>query len=462
MQLEPRSRRFFRAATVALGILATQALLPWSQAVAYTATPIYAFCSQSGCSDGYDPLGGLLMDGTGNLFGTASSGGSFGDGTIFELVPNADKTKWKFKVIHQFCSENFCADGETPSSALIMDTQGNLYGTTPNGGALPGAGVVFELMPSGRRWKLKVLHTFCPANDDCLDGKNPFGGLTYQGAASGAPYDGVSPLYGNARLGGLNAKGVAYELDPPAPGKKHWKQKVIYNFCSLAPCADGGLPEYAYIMDGAGNLYATTWYGGANGCNGTVFELSPNARRTKWTETVLHSFGELPNCGDGSNARGELAMDSAGNLYGTTLIGGAYKEGVLFKLVPDGENSQESVLYSFCSLGSCYDGNWPMAGPTLDANGNLFGTATCIDRGHGCIDGVAYEMSGGTYSVIHLFCQNANQPSSQVHAPDVSGNQCLDGSEPKAPVILDASGNVFGVTTLGGANGGGTIFELTP
>lgn len=449
------------ASAIFLGILAAQALVPWSSAAAYTATPIYAFCSQSGCSDGYDPLGGLLMDGAGDLIGTASSGGSFGGGTIFELVPNADKTKWNFKVIHQFCSENSCADGETPYSALIMDTQGNLYGTTPSGGALPGAGVVFKLMPSGRRWKLEVLHTFCPANDDCLDGKNPFGGLTYQGAANGAPYDGVSPLYGNARLGGLNAKGVIYELDPPRPGKKHWRQKVIYNFCSLTDCEDGYYPEYAYIMDGAGNLYGATEFGGTSGCYcGTVFELSPNARRTKWTKTVLYNFGQF--LGDGDDARGSLAMDPAGNLYGTTLAGGASKEGVLYKIVPNGENSQETILYNFCSLGSCYDGNWPMAGPTLDANGNLFGTAACIDRGKGCIDGVAYEMSGGTYSVIHLFCQNAPEFRGRTRAPDELGKQCLDGAEPKAPVIVDASGNVFGVTTLGGANGGGTIFELTP
>jgi uncharacterized repeat protein (TIGR03803 family) len=440
------ARRLFRYRTiaVALAALAAQAILPAKGATGYTESTLYTFCSQDGCADGGAPNGGLIEDGQGNLFGTAGSFAIDFSGTVFELVPNADKTKWKYKLLHQFCSEPNCADGGSPSGALILDASGNLYGTA-YGGGVGNAGVVFRLTPGGKRWKLKVLYDFCPAADSCADGLRPFGGLTYEGAASGARYDGVSPLYGTASAGGANGKGVAYQLLPPAPGKMRWKQKVIYNFCSLSQCADGATPSFALLMDGGGNLYGTTWDGGKGG---TAFELSPNSRRTKWTEVVLHRFCQLANCSDGSNAWGTPVMDAAGNLFGVTSIGGDHNEGTIFKIVPNGVNSEESVLYSFCSQAGCADGDRPLSGLALDAYGNLFGVtpyggANCGDF---CGGGVAFELSGGTYSVIHVFCQG----------------DCSDGGNSTAPLIDDSEGNLFGVTLAGTANHQGAVFELKP
>jgi hypothetical protein len=164
---------------------------------------LHSFCKAQHrfCGDGSNPQGGLVIDAAGNLYGTASSGGKQLEGTVFELEHKLSGG-FNFKTIYRFCKSGVC--GQHPSGPLVVDNGGNLYGTA--------ADVAFELSPGGKKgqWTEKVLHQFCA--DNCGDGNLPLGGLTYAGASSGAPYDGVSPLYGGTQLGRANNGGTVFEL----------------------------------------------------------------------------------------------------------------------------------------------------------------------------------------------------------------------------------------------------------
>src|SRR6266851_1670139 len=337
---------------------------------------LYSFCSQSNCADGANPFayGGLIMDTSGNLYGTTSVGGNAtGGGTVFQLTPS--DTGWSETVLYSFCSQTNCADGASPLAGLIMDAAGNLYGTTSAGGtSAPGTGVVFQLTPdpTGTGWTETVLYSFC-SQIYCADGYQPLGGLIMDGAGN---------LYGTTRQGDNNPGtcafaggcGVVFELTPDATGTA-WTETVLHSFfCSN--CADGANPAPGLIMDGAGNLYGTTTTGGATG-GGTVFQLTPSD--TGWSETVLYSFCSQTRCADGLYPYGDLIMDEAGNLYGTTWRGGSGTQlisGVAFELTPDSTGTAwtETVLYNFCSQSNCADGGGPFAGLLMDASGNLYGT----------------------------------------------------------------------------------------
>jgi uncharacterized repeat protein (TIGR03803 family) len=220
-----------------------------------------------------------------------------------------------------------------------------------------------------------------------------------------------------------------------------WAQseRILYAFTCTN--GDGGAPENGLIFDSKGNLYGTTAACG-NDIGGTVFELTPNSNGT-WTEQVLYSFSGFFGTGDGAEPAGQLVFDSLGNLYGTTVDGGANSGGTVFKLSPGANNTwTETVLWSF----GFPDGNTPYAGVTLDASGNVYGTTTAGGPNGG---GTVFELvpgSNGTWTenVLHNFG---------------GGN---DGLTPYAGVVFDTAGNLFGMTAYGGANDYGTIFELTP
>jgi uncharacterized repeat protein (TIGR03803 family) len=450
----------YRRTVLSAGFLLAAAMAPWTtaSASAYTLHTLYSIGSESG--DGNEVISRLLRDASGNLYAAAYNAGAHGGGTIEELSP-ASRGKWKHKLIYGFCAQSNCADGSNPHAGVIIDTAGNLYGTTEFGGSM-NLGVAYELIPNARRskWRLKVLHDFCSMGGaNCTDGGYPVSGLTYVGAASGAPYDGVSPLYGStANYGsGSGAGGVVYALTPS--GKK-WTQTVLYNFC-LTGCASGASPIASLIADASGNLYGTTAGSGQNGIGGTVFELSPSAGRTNWTETTLYSFCALSGCADGYNPYAEVSMDASGNLFGMTPFGGSGQAskcahieasgcGVAFKLVPNGSNSQETVLYDFCAAKDCTDGAEPDAGFIMDGSGNLFSTTRFgggndIDILHNG-GGTVFALSG-TRQAIYNFCAQPN---------------CADGEYPFAGLIIDGSGNLFGATFNGGSANAGTVFELTP
>jgi len=417
---------------------------------------IHNFCTQRACADGEVPRNALVMDSAGALYGAASGGGDArGDGTVFQLAQT--NGKWRAKRLHVFCQVGggHCDDGSTPQSALILDAAGNLYGTAENGGA-GHWGAVFEILRQNGGHGFKLLHSF-----QFSDGASPATGLTYVGAATGALYDGSAPLYGTAG-GGAHDQGVAFEMTKGPGGR--WILTVIHDFGSLPASADGENPS-ALIADANGNLYGTTNVGGAHN-QGVVFELSNS--HGVWTETVLHDFCAQANCADGGNFFGSplggfapgLVMDASGNLLGATSGGGAIKGGccgVLFKLVPNGASSTYTVLYDFCSLNACLDGAWPIGSLTLDASGNLFG-ATFTGGGnnsdpHHWGGGTVFEFSGGALRTLYAFCAQIN---------------CTDGAYPPAGIVMDASGSLFGMTQTGGADAnlanfdGGTAFVLTP
>jgi uncharacterized repeat protein (TIGR03803 family) len=305
-----------------------------------------------------DPTAGLLRDASGNLYGTTEFGGKItqtcggvqggGCGTVFKVDKNGQET-----VLYKFKGT---PDGYNPQALLVKDPLGNLYGTTYEGG-VDGLGTVFKIDTSGKE---RVLHSFAGP-----PGGGGDGALSYEGVIR----DAAGNLYGVTAGGGAYGAGVVYEVD--AAGK----ETLLYSFTG-GP--DGGGPDSVLLLDSQGNLYGTTADGGSStvcdgGC-GTVFELSP--RNGGWAETALYSFCPLEGCADGEKpVGGPLVRDSAGNIYGNTIFGGAYRNcngdacGVIFKLDLAGK---ETVLHSFTGGA---DGAFPVAGLTLDSSGNLYGTA---------------------------------------------------------------------------------------
>lgn len=335
-------------------------------------------------------------------------------------------------VLYSFCSQPGCTDGELPNGGLIMDSNGNLYGTTFTGGAGGavchggyGCGTVFELNANGVE---TVLHSF---TNNGLDGMQPTGGLIMGPNGN---------LYGTTEYGGTTYyfSGTVFEISPSGT------ETVLYSFCSQIGCTDGASPYGELLMDTKGNLYGTTLAGGAYG-HGTVFKLSPSG-----TVTVLYSFCSQTGCPDGSYPNGGLIMDPNGNLYGTTYEGGlssscfgGYGCGIVFKLSPDGAYS---ILHTFANNGT--DGANPEAGLIMDKKGNLYGTTEAGGAyGYECGSlgcGTVFKLSpDGTETILHSF-----------------GNG-TDGFSPISGLVMDAKGNLYGATTVGGASGGGIIFELS-
>jgi len=263
----------------------------WTEKVLYTFT---------GGADGGSPVGGLVFDSLGNLYGTTNLGGAFGLGTIFELVAGSGGT-WTEKVLHSFTGGN---DGSSPlGGTLIPDSAGNLYGVAVQGG-LHDYGVVFKLT-RGSPWSYKVLYAFLGGSG----GSYPQGSLVFDGAGN---------LYGVASF-------VVFELTPNSTGT--WTEKTLHSF---AGGSDGANPLAGLIFDRVGNLYGTTNSGGAH--RGTVFELIPGTGGT-WTEKILHRFSA--SAGDGVFPLYVVpAIDANGHLYGTTPQGGTSNNGVVFEVIP--------------------------------------------------------------------------------------------------------------------------------
>ncbi len=326
----------------------------------WTETALHGFGSGT---DASNPYGGLIFDGAGNLYGTGYAGGIHGYGAVFELSPNGSGG-WTETVLHSFGGGT---DGQGPDAGLIFDAAGNLYGTTVDGG-IHGKGTLFELSPrAGGGWTETVLHSF--GNPATQDGQSPDAGLVF---------DANGNLYGTTVGGGIHITcgqgigcGTVFELSPNGSGG--WTEVVLHSFGSGT---DGWYPYSALILDSAGDLYGTTYFGGIHvSCSGgescgTVFELSPR-QGGGWTETVLHSFG---NGNDGTGPWGGLIFDTAGNLYGTTFSGGIHSLGTAFEMSPrQGGGWTETVLHSF---GSGSDGSNPVDSLIFDATGNLYGTAS--------------------------------------------------------------------------------------
>jgi uncharacterized repeat protein (TIGR03803 family) len=389
---------------------------------------LHSFCHKAGCRDGGSSPGGITLDGSENLVGPGSGGRQ--NGVIFSLSPGKRGLDTVYRRVHNFCARS-CKDGFDPEFPLIRDAAGNFYSTATEGGAR-GGGTIFELTPEDGRYKLRVLHAF--ANGDSKTGFSPASGLTYQGAAFGQTYDGVSPLYGTTSQGGAQNGGTVYSF---VPGRG--RVKALHSFCD-APCGDGMLPTGGLTLDSDGSVFGTTFLGGANSA-GTVFRLSP--ADSKFNYSVIYSFCSLNSCTDGTQPDAGVTLDSARNLFGTTVRNGEHDEGTVFELSPSGSNYAFRVLYQFTGQ---TDGGAPQAPLAVDAFGNLFGTG--VDGGN-LGGGVVFELSPGSegwsQTTLHSFCSTPG---------------CTDGASPKSPLTLDSSGRLYGATVGGGANGSGVVFEL--
>jgi len=440
-------------------VLAVLSAFTLSLAVCAQAQTFKTIFSFNGINGRY-PQTGLIFDSAGNLYGAAEDGGDpktctfyYGCGVVYRLSPTAGGT-WQDTTLFAFTTSN---TGALPDSSLLLTSNGGLIGTVYNGGssdhcggAVAGCGLVYELSPAlSGFWPETVLQYF----DDFTDGGISAGGII---ADSAGNLYGTTVVGGNTSGCGGNGCGTVFRLAPNGSGS--WEETVLYTFTGAS---DGGSPGAALILDAAGNLYGTTVGGGntAPGCAtsdgsgcGVVFELSPTESGS-WSESVLYRF---TGGHDGAIPESSLVFDSAGNLYGTTYLGGfsnsnciASQCGVVYKLSPNGSGGwRQTVVHEF--KGST-DGQNPVANVILDSAGNLYGTAPfggnvnlCSPYG-GC--GVAFKISpaagGWSETPLHIFAD---------------GN---DGAFPYAPLTFDSSGNLYGAT-MSGSNEAGVVYKITP
>ena len=401
--------------------------------------------------DGENPTSTLIADAAGNLYGTTELGGGDGFyGTVFELSPpSVSGGAWTETTLYIFGNHG---DGARPRAGLIFDAAGNLYGTTSDSNA-GGFGEIFQLSPpavTGGLWTETVLYSF----GGVADGAYPQGSL-------------VSDPSGN--LYGASETSV-FELSPPTQPGAPWAFTLLHKFKCCKD--DGWSAQSSLVRDVQGNLYGTTLWGGLDGspwCGslgcGTVFMVSPPATPgDAWSETVIHRFWGVTGGKDGINPLAGLALDASGNVYGTTYALGVNGGGIVFQLkrpATAGGKWVENVIHSFSYSNG--DGAAPLASPIFDASGNLLGTTlfggkACFfnSTAYGC--GIVYELkppatgSGPwTENILYRFNRSQNSPK-----------------QPEAGLLLDNDGNLFGTSTYGGyqvcqpgqGNGCGTVYEV--
>jgi uncharacterized repeat protein (TIGR03803 family) len=381
--------------------------------------------------DGATPIGALIFDNAGNLYGTTVAGGTphcgpddrGGCGTVFQLAPGPDGT-WKEHVLYRFPAG---ADGAAPYGGVILDAAGNLYGTTAAGGNTEnggfGYGTAFELSPSGNGWTETLLHTFAVQSGD---GESPVGPLTFDksGNLYGTTYEGLNPC----------GYGTIFQLARNPSGG--WTENVLHCFSGAG--SDGTYPDAGVIFDGAGNLYTPTYIGGTND-DGTLVELT--LARDKWAENVLYDFGA--NSGGGPVPYSSLVVDSSGNLYGVTY-------GAVYELAPSEDGWTYTTIYK--------DKGGPHGiAPNsllIDKAGNLYGTAeggassNCHGGGCGAVFKLSHTKDGWHLNVLYSFPGGAA------------------GADPYGGLAMDQQGNLYGTTYDGGKQecpgGCGVVFEIIP
>lgn len=377
--------------------------------------------------DGSGPYG-LAMDRAGNLYGTTAGPGDCytgGCGAVYKLAHS--KSSWVFSQLYRFQGGT---DGRWPHAGVTVAADGSLYGTTTAGGGgpcalgdVPGCGTVYRLRPPPTRcasatcfWDETILHTF--ASDPIW---YPYAEVTFDAAGN---------LYGTA-VGGSKYPGGVFELTPAQGG---WTYSILHIFTGIP---DGAEPYGAVMLDQSGNIFGTTLEGGSQ--DGTAFEVSPSG--SGWTEKVLYSFSDQNN--NGTFPPVGLIEDRAGNLYGVTDEGGPTGGGTVFELSPSNGGYSISVLYDgFVDLYG--EGGGASSKLVMDPAGNLYG-ATAV--GGANLQGMVFKLSPGengwTFADLHDF-------------------DYTDGANPGGNLVLDASGNLYGAAAAGGANGYGSVWEITP
>jgi uncharacterized repeat protein (TIGR03803 family) len=372
----------------------------------WTETVLHAFHGPfNGAGDGFNPLGGTIIDAQGNLYGTTSVGGNgpcvllgshVGCGMVYELSPPAQKGgPWTETILYNFQGGT---DGYVPMGDLVFDKHGNLYGATWYGGGKGtncnefyggNCGIVFELSPpkqKGGAWTEEILHRFAgvTAGKQAGDGADPNGGLVLDG--NGAVYG--TTYFGGTATGecGTVGCGTVYNLVPPTKKGGAWKEKILWRFNG----SNGGGPYAGVTFHQDGDLYGTTVGGGNNG-GGTVFELVPGTSGA-WTETVLYRFRDGT---DGANPDTGVVFDTHGDLYATAYRGdGNSVYGDVFALKPPGRKGEYWSFAILHGFNGPPDGAAPAGSLRFDKAGNLFGatqaggTATACQKGCGAV----YEL----------------------------------------------------------------------
>ncbi|HEX8814913.1 MAG TPA: choice-of-anchor tandem repeat GloVer-containing protein [Terriglobales bacterium] len=452
--------RFLRAARalVFAAVLTVQAHAQWNESV------LYSF--QGGNSDGAVPVGGIVFDKAGNIYGATQGGGAntcspmAACGTVYQLIPPINNGgKWTEKVLYVFRGKA-ANDGDFPGGGLAIDSIGNLYGTAYYGGTgdcvllgiKGGCGVVFKLSPpeqAGGTWREAILYSFKGGSD----GYVPFGDLTFD--ADGNLY-GVT-LYGGGRGGRLcdsfyTGCGTVFKLSPPTQKGGGWKEEVLYRF---AAGTDGYNPNGGLIIDHRNHVYGTTESGGNQQCNygtnglgcGTLFELIPPSKMCgTWTEQILHRFTGKD---DGANpAVGVTTF--GGHIYGSTGGGGPFKRGLLFEMTQTKEGWDENVLYDF---NGGNDGQGPGSPLRFDTDGSLYGTAI----GGADFSGVVFQLSP------RLNDQPLSATSAASWAFDLlyTFKGVPDAHYPGDSLILVDQNQLYG-TAGGGMYDDGAVFEVWP
>jgi hypothetical protein len=344
---------------------------PTSPADEWVEKTIYSFKGTfQGGSDGIGPSGNIVLTKVGRIYGTTQAGGRFGQGVVYELSrPIGPGFPWVETILYNFSGH---IDGGKPSSGLIADSGGRLYGTTTLGG-LHGGGVVFGLIPppkSGGTWTEAPLYSFDP------------GGEIPQGPPTGLSVDRSGTLYGSAGHSSGNS-GLVFRLERPSTSKGRWTETNLYVFSGSQGDAAG--PTGSLALDSAGVLYGVTAEGGELNV-GAIYRLTPPTGGSSWTEDVLYSFAGLGV--DGTNPQAGLTLGDSGILYGTTQSGGigtcsdlGLGCGTVFKLTPPVQGSDhwdEAIIYAFegsSFQGSSTDGAYPNAA-VLVLGGTIFGTTS--------------------------------------------------------------------------------------
>lgn len=392
-------------------------------------TVLYRF---KGGNDGNYPFAGLLMDSSGALYGTTMEGGA-GSGTVFKLIPpESPATAWTKIVLHRFDG----TDGARPSSRLIRDASGALYGTTFQGGADcslgRGCGTVFKLTPPtapATTWTRTVLYRFVetdksgePQGELVLDRNGALYGTTYEFYCCG--------------------NGTVFKLTPPGPSGGDWTKSVIYRFKGGR---DGATLPAGLIIGEDGALFGTTQDEG-DFDHGTVFKLTPRADpAAKWIKTVLYRFKGRK---DGKAPYAKLVAGEDGVLYGTTSSGGIELNGTVFKLSPPTPLSSKWTFTVLHRFKGGQDGSQPYSELAIDRQGSLYGTTSFGGAGWGTVFKLtppATSSASWTRTILHRF----------------QGGK--DGAEPYAGLILDENGVLYGTTFRGGRlcqNGCGTVFKV--